>query len=71
MIISIHVNLNTAACVLLVRSVIEFTRMLLGLWLICNLFECDAVNVAGKQRDFGGIDRGDDQAALLNPGNKL
>jgi hypothetical protein len=23
-----------------------------------------------KQRDFGGVDRGDDQAALLNPGNK-
>lgn len=23
-----------------------------------------------KQRDFGGVDRGDDQAALLNSGNK-
>lgn len=26
--------------------------------------------MAGKHRDFGGMDRGDDQAALLNPGNK-
>lgn len=26
--------------------------------------------MGGKQRDFGGMDRGDDQAALLNPGNK-
>lgn len=25
----------------------------------------------GKQREFGGVDRGDDQAVLLNPGNKL
>ncbi|KAJ9671728.1 hypothetical protein PVL29_025436 [Vitis rotundifolia] len=31
----------------------------------------ETVNVAGKQRDFGGLDCGDDQAALLNPGNKL
>ncbi|XP_031375340.1 trafficking protein particle complex II-specific subunit 130 homolog isoform X2 [Punica granatum] len=30
----------------------------------------ETVNVAGKQRDFGGVERGDDQAALLNPGNK-
>ncbi|KDP38926.1 hypothetical protein JCGZ_00683 [Jatropha curcas] len=30
----------------------------------------ETVNVAGKQRDFGGIDHGDDRAALLNPGNK-
>ncbi|KAK9269657.1 hypothetical protein L1049_001435 [Liquidambar formosana] len=30
----------------------------------------ETVNVAGKQRDFGGTDRGADQAALLNPGNK-
>lgn len=28
------------------------------------------MSVAGKQRDFGGLERGDDQAALLNPGNK-
>lgn len=28
-----------------------------------------AVNT-GKQRDFGGVDQGDDQAALVNPGNK-
>lgn len=26
--------------------------------------------MAGKQRDFGGLERGDDQAVLLNPGNK-
>lgn len=26
--------------------------------------------MTGKQRDFGGTDRGDDQAALLNPGDK-
>ena len=26
--------------------------------------------MTGKLRDFGGVDRGDDQAALLNPGNK-
>lgn len=30
----------------------------------------ETVNMTGKQRDFGGVDRGDDQAALLNPGNK-
>lgn len=30
----------------------------------------ETVNMAGKQRDFGGMDYGDDQAALLNPGNK-
>ncbi|KAK4255757.1 hypothetical protein QN277_008712 [Acacia crassicarpa] len=24
----------------------------------------------GKKRDFGGVDQGDDQAALMNPGNK-
>lgn len=29
-----------------------------------------AVNVTGKQRDFGGVEHGDDQAALLKPGNK-
>ncbi|KAI4322902.1 hypothetical protein L6164_022552 [Bauhinia variegata] len=34
---------------------------------ICYL---ETVNMTGKQRDFGGVDRGDDQAALLNPGNK-
>lgn len=28
------------------------------------------VKMVGKQKDFGGTDRGDDQAALLNPGNK-
>lgn len=28
------------------------------------------VNVAGKQREFGGMERGDDQAALLDPGKK-
>ncbi|KAI3708451.1 hypothetical protein L2E82_37621 [Cichorium intybus] len=30
----------------------------------------ETVNIAGKQRDFGGMDHGDDQAALLNPGKK-
>lgn len=30
----------------------------------------ETVNVNGKQREFGGTDHGDDQAALLNPGNK-
>lgn len=29
-----------------------------------------AVNMSGKRREFGGIDQGDDQAALLNPGIK-
>ncbi|XAR56575.1 hypothetical protein NMG60_11037116 [Bertholletia excelsa] len=31
----------------------------------------ETVNNTGKQRDFGGMDCGDDQAALLNPGKKL
>lgn len=26
--------------------------------------------MTGKQREFGGMDQGDDQAALLKPGNK-
>ncbi|PON70583.1 TRAPP II complex, TRAPPC [Parasponia andersonii] len=30
----------------------------------------ETVNIPGKQRDFGGVDHGDDQAALLNPGKK-
>ncbi|KAF7836757.1 trafficking protein particle complex II-specific subunit 130-like protein [Senna tora] len=30
----------------------------------------ETVNMTGKQRDFGGVDQGDDQAALVNPGNK-
>ncbi|CAK7327573.1 unnamed protein product [Dovyalis caffra] len=30
----------------------------------------ETVNMPGKQRDFGGVDRGDDLAALLNPENK-
>ncbi|GAV91304.1 Foie-gras_1 domain-containing protein [Cephalotus follicularis] len=30
----------------------------------------ETVNMAGKLREFGGVDHGDDQAALLNPGNK-
>ncbi|KAL0301144.1 UNVERIFIED_CONTAM: Trafficking protein particle complex II-specific subunit [Sesamum radiatum] len=30
----------------------------------------ETVNVAGKQRDFGGVERGDDQAMLLDPGRK-
>ncbi|PSS16211.1 Trafficking protein particle complex II-specific subunit like [Actinidia chinensis var. chinensis] len=30
----------------------------------------ETVNMTGKQWDYGGMDRGDDQAALLNPGNK-
>lgn len=28
----------------------------------------NAVNSPGKHREFGGLDTGDDQAALLNPG---
>lgn len=35
-----------------------------------NLFQHNAVNMTGKQREFGGVEHGDDQAALLNPGNK-
>ncbi|GLT83383.1 hypothetical protein SLE2022_016760 [Rubroshorea leprosula] len=31
----------------------------------------ETVNVTGKRREFGGLDHGDDQAALLNPGDKL
>ncbi|KAI3702892.1 hypothetical protein L6452_28645 [Arctium lappa] len=30
----------------------------------------ETVNIAGKQRDFGGMEHGDDQAALLNPAKK-
>ncbi|XVE80201.1 hypothetical protein DITRI_Ditri14bG0120700 [Diplodiscus trichospermus] len=30
----------------------------------------ETVNVGGKRREFGGLDRGNDQAVLLNPGNK-
>ncbi|CAH9083216.1 unnamed protein product [Cuscuta epithymum] len=30
----------------------------------------ETVNMNGKRRDFGGLERGDDQAALLNPSNK-
>ncbi|CAJ2659893.1 unnamed protein product [Trifolium pratense] len=30
----------------------------------------ETVNMSGKQRDFGGADHGDDQAAIINPGNK-
>lgn len=30
----------------------------------------ETVNSPTKQRDFGGLDRGDDQAAILNPGFK-
>nr|XP_016466589.1 PREDICTED: trafficking protein particle complex II-specific subunit 130 homolog [Nicotiana tabacum] len=30
----------------------------------------ETVNMTGKQRDFGGMDSKDDQAALLNPGKK-
>ncbi|XP_021287995.1 trafficking protein particle complex II-specific subunit 130 homolog [Herrania umbratica] len=30
----------------------------------------ETVNMGGKRREFGGLDHGDDQAALLNPGNK-
>jgi trafficking protein particle complex subunit 10 len=26
--------------------------------------------MTGKQRNFGGADHGDDQAAIINPGNK-
>ncbi|KAM6553553.1 hypothetical protein CsatB_014315 [Cannabis sativa] len=34
---------------------------------ICYL---ETVSIPGKQRDFGGVDHGDDQASLLNPGRK-
>lgn len=34
------------------------------------LFPFNAVNMTGKQREFGGMDQGDDQAALLKSGNK-
>ncbi|CAN1839566.1 Trafficking protein particle complex II-specific subunit 130 homolog, partial [Linum perenne] len=30
----------------------------------------ETVNMPGKQRDFGGVEHGDDHAALLKPGNK-
>ncbi|KAJ4845232.1 hypothetical protein Tsubulata_003832 [Turnera subulata] len=30
----------------------------------------ETVNMVGKQREFGGVDHGDDQAALLNPDSK-
>ncbi|KAL6544388.1 hypothetical protein OROMI_023250 [Orobanche minor] len=30
----------------------------------------ETVNMVGKQRDFGGVERGDDQAMLLDPGRK-
>ncbi|GMJ05212.1 CLUB [Hibiscus trionum] len=30
----------------------------------------ETVNISGKRREFGGLDHGDDQAALLIPGNK-
>ena len=35
-----------------------------------NITGINAVNMTGKQRDFGGADHGDDQAALVNLGNK-
>ncbi|GAY59281.1 hypothetical protein CUMW_193330 [Citrus unshiu] len=28
------------------------------------------INMNGKHKEFGGVERGDDEAALLNPGNK-
>lgn len=34
-----------------------------------TFFAC-SVNMAGKQRDFGGVERQDDQATLLDPGKK-
>ncbi|XP_024156970.1 trafficking protein particle complex II-specific subunit 130 homolog [Rosa chinensis] len=34
---------------------------------ICYL---ETVEMTGKRRDFGGVDHGDDQASLLNSGNK-
>ncbi|KAL6553444.1 hypothetical protein OROGR_007286 [Orobanche gracilis] len=30
----------------------------------------ETVNTVGRQRDFGGVERGDDQAMLLDPGRK-
>ncbi|RLM55205.1 hypothetical protein C2845_PM10G08580 [Panicum miliaceum] len=35
-----------------------------------NLLPMNAVTSPGKHREFGGLDTGDDQAALLNPGFK-
>lgn len=35
-----------------------------------KLFGIIAVNMTGKQKDFGGLDKGDDQAALVNPAYK-
>lgn len=35
-----------------------------------DTFSWNAVNITGKQRDFGGVEHGDDQATLLNPGKK-
>lgn len=35
-----------------------------------KLFQYYAVNMNGKQKEFGGAEHGDDEAALLNPGNK-
>lgn len=42
---------------------------------LCTTMSLIAINVNAAnmtaKRDFGGLDKGDDQAALLNPGNKL
>lgn len=35
-----------------------------------ELFQYYAVNMNGKHKEFGGVERGDDEAALLNPGNE-
>ena len=45
--------------------VVLYCRTKLSDFLIVN-----AVNSRTKQRDFGGLDHGDDQAALLNAGYK-
>nr|GEZ35520.1 trafficking protein particle complex II-specific subunit 130 homolog [Tanacetum cinerariifolium] len=53
--------------------VISFSKAL-ALHEVWHSYQCPFsmlfVNLAGKLRDFGGMENGDDQAALLNPGKK-
>lgn len=43
-----------------------------ALWEYDELELCylETVNMTGKKREFGGADHRDDQAAIVNPGNK-
>jgi hypothetical protein len=43
--------------------------ILIGIF-ISLISPMNAVTSPGKHREFGGLDTGDDQAALLNPGFK-